>query len=182
MHEEHYTRFIKNRISKAGAPEANLEQLFQECLESGCPIVLRIVPVKNTDFAHLRDGFTRAVQSRQKHLRKSETPPTEEQEETLAGSVIKMKECFPKASLKKGEALDLVFKPSISPRMGDPTGVNLSLEHGGRILGTVKYNEAGKDLDVAKLLLQAYVADKDPVSEVVSQRSVEADTGCSDRA
>lgn len=155
--------------------EASLEERMAAALERGMPAVLRIVPVRNTDFAHLRDGFARAVQQRVKALRRrgAESAPSEEQEEALAAGVQQLKECFPKASLKKGEELDLVFHPSASGSGSAGAGVDLSLEHKGQVLGTVRHAPAVRGLDVAKLLLQAYVADKDPVSEVFKRALAE---------
>lgn len=118
-------------------------------------------------------SLQRAVQLRQKYLRKTPTPPSEEQEESLSLSLQRLKECFPKASLKKGEHLDLVFQPSrvTAPSAGAAggKGVDLAFEHDRVVLGTVQYDTRGGNMDVARLLFQAYVADKDPVSEVVSK-------------
>ena len=81
----------------------------------------------------------------------------------------RLRECFPKASLQKGEMLDLVFHPSAGPA----AGVDLTLEHGGTVLGSVKHDRRARvDLDVPRLLMEAYVAQKDPVSSVVSTREV----------
>lgn len=49
--------------------------------------------------------------------------------------------------------------------------MDLAFEHDKLVLGTVQYDTRGGDMDVARLLFQAYVADKDPVSEVVSWRA-----------
>ncbi|CAN8095214.1 unnamed protein product [Discula destructiva] len=42
------------------------EQIWQELLQAGIPArsCVRVVPVRDTDFPHLRDGFMRAIQAR----------------------------------------------------------------------------------------------------------------------
>lgn len=56
--ERPFEDFMKGQ-GKAGANSGeSLEQTMRQALEAGVPMVLKIVPVKNTDFAHLRDGFT----------------------------------------------------------------------------------------------------------------------------
>ncbi|KAK7731519.1 hypothetical protein SLS53_008758 [Cytospora paraplurivora] len=43
------------------------EQIWDELLKSGIPArsLIRVVPVRDTDFHHLRDGFVRAIQARE---------------------------------------------------------------------------------------------------------------------
>ncbi|ROV94026.1 hypothetical protein VMCG_08284 [Cytospora schulzeri] len=43
------------------------EDIWQELLKSGVPArsMIRVVPVRDTDFPHLRDGFVRAIQARE---------------------------------------------------------------------------------------------------------------------
>ncbi|KUI63834.1 Altered inheritance of mitochondria protein 18, mitochondrial [Cytospora mali] len=43
------------------------EQIWEELLKSGVPArsIIRVVPVRDTDFPHLRDGFVRAIQARE---------------------------------------------------------------------------------------------------------------------
>lgn len=43
------------------------EEIWQELLKSGVPArsMVRVVPVRDTDFPHLRDGFVRAIQARE---------------------------------------------------------------------------------------------------------------------
>lgn len=62
------------------------------------------VPTRNTDFAHLRDGFTRAIQARQKLARKS---LSEGEEERISQSIQALKALFPAQSVPKGKTLTL---------------------------------------------------------------------------
>lgn len=172
LDEAEWQRFTSSRPASASSSQT-LEELLRSALEAGVPAVLKITPVRNTDFAHLRDGFARAIQSRLKYARKGPSPPSSEQEEALAISTQHLKECFPKTSLKKGENLDIVFSASKSAAPSSVTaaaaravgGVDVSLEHGGKVLGTVRYDSNCGDLDVGKLLLQAYAAEKEAVSD-----------------
>lgn len=163
-----------NNVSTAATATTTtvVEALLTEAVESGVSAVIRIVPVRNTNFAHLRDGFTRAIQQRKKQWRQQSLSSSlssdvdfEALEKSLAVATQRFKECFPKTSLKKGSELDIVLHRS---RAGGP-GVDLALEHQGLVLGTVPYDTKTGDLDVARLLLGAYMAEKDPVSPVVSR-------------
>ncbi|KJZ77250.1 hypothetical protein HIM_03571 [Hirsutella minnesotensis 3608] len=55
----------KDALRKALLDAAEGEQTWDEMLrEAGCRSAFRIMPVRDTDFHHLRDGFVRAVQAR----------------------------------------------------------------------------------------------------------------------
>ncbi|PWN30564.1 hypothetical protein BDZ90DRAFT_229580 [Jaminaea rosea] len=185
--EAAYKKHTSSPTSKKAAEEGSTQAFISHLLSSGeVPCILRVAPTRNTDFGHLRDGFGRAVQARVKVVRKalqqaqkdgagglegaaaefaSSLLPSEEEEQALADGMQALRECFPKASLQKGQTLDLVFHPS--PREG---GVDLTLEHDGAIMGSLKHDGRAKQvLDVAKLLMEAYVAEKDPVSGVFKQ-------------
>lgn len=64
------------------------------------------MPTRNTDFAHLRDGFTRAIQARQKLARAAKTI-TDADEERISQSTQALKALFPSQSVPKGKALTL---------------------------------------------------------------------------
>lgn len=169
VEESSFAKFASSSAASSGAQTA--EDLMNRAIESGVAAVVRIVPVRNTDFAHLRDGFTRAIQQRRKNQRKAASEEQRSQsaedqeavEEALAEATQRFKESFPKTSLKKGEELDIVLR---STSAGG--GVDVALEHKGEILGRVPYDPRGRNVDIARLLLGAYLAEKDPVSAVVS--------------
>jgi hypothetical protein len=55
----------KDALRKALRDAAEGEQTWDSILqEAGCRTAFRIVPVRDTDFHHLRDGFVRAIQAR----------------------------------------------------------------------------------------------------------------------
>src|SRR5271170_2151127 len=101
------------------------------------PLLLRIIPVRNTDYAHLRDGFIRSTTQR---LRK----------QLVEESIQSFKELFPRAKLRKGEVLSIVqWGPELRLFVGD------SMEEG---LGSVKND------DLARGLMSAYLVGEKVVS------------------
>lgn len=56
----------KDDLRKRLLDAESSEQIWQELLQAGIPArsCVRVVPVRDTDFPHLRDGFTRAIQAR----------------------------------------------------------------------------------------------------------------------
>lgn len=56
----------KDDLRKKLLDAVESEQIWDELLSSGVPArsLIRIVPVRDTDFPHLRDGFMRAIQAR----------------------------------------------------------------------------------------------------------------------
>lgn len=153
--------------------EKSGEELVASLLDAGVPCLIRIVPVRSTDFAHLRDGFTRSIQARIKQARKAKLLIDEEgTESALSESLQALKEAFPRASLPKGQALDLVFAPHGSK------GHSLTLEQDGKVLGSVLPPGEGRSeemnrFSVARQLLLAYMADKDEISKPFKQSVAE---------
>lgn len=147
----------------AGQGPMNSEDLVSTLIENGFSFAIRIVPVRSTDYAHLRDGFTRSIQGRAKLARKAgQIDP--ETDESLSSSLLNLKEAFPRSSLPKGKALDLIFTPS-------PTkGLDLTLEEDKNVLGTVKAlpgGPAAARFSIGNQLLLAYFANKDEISKPV---------------
>ncbi|KAK0539083.1 hypothetical protein OC842_001100 [Tilletia horrida] len=183
--------FLKVRVYVAGVylaesrtsaprsgPQASAEEVLRNLLDAGTPLVVRIVPVRSTDFNHLRDGFTRSVQARLKAARKAGALGPEA-DEALARSLQELKALFPPSSLPKGAALDLVVHPvggSGGGVGGSKARMALTLEHGGKVLGTLQPPAEGSEAakggwSVARELVLAYVADKNEISTPVSQSS-----------
>lgn len=116
------------------------------------------VPVKNTDMNHLRDGFLKSLNARAKRARKA-SALAEADEAPLEAALDALKGAFPKASVPKGSALDLIFSPA---------GVELRYDHEtlGRVQETTSHSELWAG--AAGELLLAYVADKNEISGAVS--------------
>src|SRR5271170_2683294 len=109
------------------------------------PLLLRIIPVRNTDYAHLRDGFIRSTTQR---LRKYSDDDVRKQ--LVEESIQSFKELFPRAKLRKGEVLSIVqWGPELRLFVGD------SMEEG---LGSVKND------DLARGLMSAYLVGEKVVS------------------
>ena len=108
------------------------------------PLLLRIIPVRNTDFAHLRDGFVRSTTQR---LGKIDDPA---QKEAIDEATVEFKKLFPGGKLKKGEVLSVL-----------QSGPELRLYVGGGMeedLGGVKNDE------FARGLMGAYLVGENVVS------------------
>ena len=79
------------------------------------PLLLRIIPVRDTDFSHLRDGFVKSTMSRLRRY-----PDGDERKDNLEESIMKFKSLFPKAKLKIGEVLSIVQSgPELRLFVGD---------------------------------------------------------------
>ncbi|KAJ9094646.1 hypothetical protein QFC19_007859 [Naganishia cerealis] len=98
------------------------------------------VPTRNTDFGHLRDGFTRALLARQKRaIHDGKLSPEDEE---------KFKSFFPSSSVPKGKELLLVKTAQNS----------LAVEFEGKTLGMLQ------DEWVATEMMVAYFANKNVIS------------------
>lgn len=146
-----------------------LEAHMKDLIDSGVPVVIRIVPVRNTDFNHLRDGFIRALQARLKKAIKSGVVQQDSEVEAQFQQAIgQVKESFPRGSVPKGSPLDLVVKPV--NRGERPTRASLSFEYAGEVFGQVKADKVGSErgedegFTVGRELVLAYFADKDEIS------------------
>ena len=109
------------------------------------PLLLRIIPVRNTEFAHLRDGFVKSTMTR---LTKYDD--VDSRKAALEESIVRFKALFLKAKMKKGEVLTIMQK-----------GPELKLFVGGDMhenLGGVKND------DLARGLMSAYLVGENVVS------------------
>jgi hypothetical protein len=126
-------------------PEA--ETMVQAVLDAPAACAVNVIPVRNTDFGHLRDGLTRTLLGRQKMAR-HRGELTAEDDERLAGAMQEFKAIFPGGSVPKGKSLVLV-------RSADG---HLHIEYEGRVLGKV----ANKWM--ADNLIKAYFNTASPIS------------------
>ncbi|WOO83426.1 Altered inheritance of mitochondria protein 18, mitochondrial [Vanrija pseudolonga] len=130
------------------------EALIGALLAAPAACAIRIVPVRNTDFGHLRDGLTRTLLARQKAARaRGELSP--EDDEKLSVATQQLKGLFPAGSVPKGKQLLLV-------KSADG---KLFAEYEGRVLGTV-HNQW-----VADNMMLAYFANKDVISTALRDDS-----------
>ncbi|KAL7005279.1 poly(A)-binding protein binding protein [Cystobasidiomycetes sp. EMM_F5] len=134
------------RVISAADLQSNCEAYISKLLDSGDAIV-RIVPVKNTDFGHLRDGFVRAMLARLNFATKSQAI-SEAQAETAALAIDTFKSFFPTGKVPRGNSLLLGRRAKDGALL-----VVYEVEHCGRLLGTLS------DTFLSKQLLLAYFAD-----------------------
>lgn len=142
--------FTADRLVKAGSQaEGELvgEELMEKLLSQPINCAIRIVPTRNTDFGHLRDGFTRALLARQKRAAQDGKIKPED-EERIDASIQKFKSFFPSSSVPKGKELLLVKTAQNS----------LAVEFEGKTLGTLQ------DAWVATEMMVAYFANKNVIS------------------
>lgn len=163
---------LQSRLSQTSNSDKTLEQNIKEMLDDATTAIIRIVPVRNTDFNHLRDGFIRALQNRLKkaikHARIPSDSPLEQQFQQAIGQI---KESFPRGSVPKGSPLDLIILPTGA---GKPARMGLNFEYDGQIFGQVQTGAApagvtgDKGVDagftVARELVLAYFADQGEIS------------------
>ncbi|KAJ1026427.1 hypothetical protein NDA13_003808 [Ustilago tritici] len=161
------------QFSSADAQGNTLEQHVQEMLDDGTSAVIRIVPVRNTDFNHLRDGFIRALQNRlKKAIKQARIQSDSPLESQFQEAIQQIKDSFPRGSVPKGSPLDLVILPTSGSIK--PVRTSLNFEYDSQIFGQVQESgtpadaKSDKSVDagftVARELALAYFADKDEIS------------------
>ncbi|WRT68901.1 uncharacterized protein IL334_005883 [Kwoniella shivajii] len=134
------------------APQMSGESLMKELFEKPVVVAVRIVPNRNTDFGHLRDAFTRALQARQK-LARNQGLLTDDDEQHITQSIQTLKSFFPAQTVQKGQQVVL-----LRPRDG-----GLIVEFEGKVLGKLN------DPWIGKQLMLTYFADKEVVSQPLKE-------------
>ncbi|KAF8944024.1 hypothetical protein BGZ47_004752 [Haplosporangium gracile] len=99
---------------------ASSDTAFRAIVQNPIELILRIVPVRNTNGPHLRDGFTRNLTEAIKQQSLNDV----ENEEAMKG-IIEFKNLFPKGKINAGQAM--LFRKS-------PDG-SMSIELDGEVLG-----------------------------------------------
>ncbi|KAG0273391.1 hypothetical protein BGZ95_010797 [Linnemannia exigua] len=102
---------------------ASSDTAFRAIVQNPIELVLRIVPVRNTNGPHLRDGFTRNLTQAAKQQKLNDI----ENEDAMKG-IIEFKNLFPKGKINAGQAM--LFKKS-------PDG-SMSIELDGEVLGSTR--------------------------------------------
>ncbi|TIB03446.1 hypothetical protein E3P94_00767 [Wallemia ichthyophaga] len=141
---------VKEKLTRTASQDSDMvgEKLMERLITSPYTFAVRIVPVRNTDFGHLRDGFVRAVQAR---MKTSQLGAEESQQ--VNESLQTFKSFFPPSKVPKGDELTLT-----KTRSGD-----LVLSYKGDTLGRLDSKSEGVKFISTQLLL-AYFADKNPIS------------------
>ena len=161
-------------LSVPDASSVNLEQQLLDWLNSGTTCAIRIMPVRQTDLPHLRDGLVRAVSVRSKTARTNPEAAGSvlegDAERTLDKDLTTFKGFFPRSQIQRGSPLDLVVRRQ--PRTDLYT---LSLQFKGRSLGTITSTlaydaERRRSFIMPIELLVAYVGEKPDISAPVGGR------------
>lgn len=147
----------RDQLRAALLDPAEGEETWRELLERGIPSrsAFRVVPVRDTDFHHLRDGFVRAIQAR--------SPPAGTATEGLGEAVGEFRALFNRGSVPKRKELLLIRdgQGRLSIVYGDGrTG-------GRQLLGTVD------DERISRALWLNYLAGKKVASEPARKSIVE---------
>lgn len=123
------------------------EKIWQELLQDGIPArsLVRVVPVRDTDFPHLRDGFMRAIQAR----------TAEEKDEEFGEAMREFKRIFTRGKVPKQKELLM-----LRDRAGRLTMVfDDGKSNGRQLLGTVDEER------ISRALWMNYLGGKKVASE-----------------
>ncbi|KAI3399287.1 hypothetical protein diail_7241 [Diaporthe ilicicola] len=123
------------------------EQIWDELLQAGIPArsMVRVVPVRDTDFHHLRDGFVRAIQAREGNAK----------DEEFGEAMREFKRIFNRGKVPKQKELLM-----LRDKAGKLTLVYDEGKSGGReLIGTVK------DERISRALWMNYLGGKKVASE-----------------
>lgn len=130
------------------------EKIWQELLQNGIPArsLVRVVPVRDTDFPHLRDGFMRAIQAR----------TAEEKDEEFGEAMREFKRIFTRGKVPKQKELLM-----LRDRAGRLTMVfDDGKSKGRQLLGTVD------DERISRALWMNYLGGKKVASEEAKKNIV----------
>jgi len=160
-------------------PEKGEEAWNSILREGGVRTALRIVPVRNTDFLHMRDGFVRGITARAqqasaKAKAKEEAQQSEFQDDTFGAALNEFKSLFgggQRKSIPKGNVLLLLR----DGRGALDALLQTDPAHPIRWMGRVA------DERVSRLLLMHYLAGKTVASEPARQSVVEGVMGIVER-
>lgn len=166
---------LEARLLSQQATNTSLEETMKSMLDEGSSVIIRIVPVRNTDFNHLRDGFIRALQGRlKKAIKQAQVQSNSPLESEFQRAIQEIKESFPRGSVPKGSPLDLVILPA-GETAAKTQRTSLVFEYDGKVFGEVKTGAVAKGADeasagvdagftVARELVLAYFADQNEIS------------------
>ncbi|KAJ4389567.1 hypothetical protein N0V93_007038 [Gnomoniopsis smithogilvyi] len=130
------------------------EKIWQELLQAGIPArsLVRVVPVRDTDFPHLRDGFMRAIQAR----------TADEKDEEFGEAMREFKRIFTRGKVPKQKELLM-----LRDRQGRLTMVfDDGKSKGRQLLGTVD------DERISRALWMNYLGGKRVASEEAKKNIV----------
>ncbi|KAI3479137.1 hypothetical protein L1887_58839 [Cichorium endivia] len=130
----------QSRLSSVSS-NARVIQNVKDLLDDGTAAVIRIVPVRNTDFNHLRDGFIRALQNRLKKAIKDARVADRLPRSSLNSSSLSSRSRTRSRAARSPRArpLDLVILPTAVN--SKPVPASLNFEYDGQVFGQVTPNK-----------------------------------------
>lgn len=146
-------REYAKRYNKTAETLLNDKEISQQLvleISQNVPYALRITPVRNTDFGHLRDGFVKSILA---------SPMAKTRREEVAEGIQQLRAAFQgfKGSVPKDHSLWLVFEPN-----GELT-ITYEGKGANKELGRVDERSIGQ------CLLVLYLSSAKPLSEPLRQ-------------
>jgi hypothetical protein len=153
----------RDQLRSALLDPAEGEQTWNELLAAGIPArsAFRVIPVRDTDFHHLRDGFVRAIQAR--------ASPDMMADDHFGEAMRQFRAVFNRGSVPKRKELLLVRDETGRLSIAYDGGANKKegREAGRQLVGVVE------DERVSRLLWLNYLAGKKVASEPARKNIVE---------
>ncbi|KAH8178432.1 chalcone isomerase like domain-containing protein [Sarocladium implicatum] len=147
----------KDTLRKSLKDATEGEETWNDILrDSGCRSVFRIIPVRDTDFHHLRDGFVRAITDRSKGI-------AQYSDEAFGAAVRGFKDMFNRGSVPKKKEMLLCRDAAGKLSVMYSSGQKEALE----TLGTVD------DERVSRLLWLNYLAGNKVASKEARENIIE---------
>lgn len=154
----------KEKLKKSLGDPLDSEEIWNDILkDGGVRSVLRVVPTRNTDFAHLRDGWIRGITARSSSPTNTRSDQRFDDEE-FAMAIGQFKQLFSAAGRKNLEKGKVML---------------LEREANGRLLawvqGDLGFKALGdvKDERIGRLIWLGYLGGKNVSSEAVRSSIVE---------
>ncbi|KAK3366234.1 chalcone-flavanone isomerase-domain-containing protein [Lasiosphaeria ovina] len=156
----------RDELRTALLDPAGSEQAWGELLAKGIPArsAFRVVPVRDTDFHHLRDGFVRAIQARTQSL-----PRQAAQDEEFGEAMRQFRAVFNRGSVPKRKELILLRDENgkLSIAYDDGGSKKEGRPAGSRLIGVID------DERVSRALWLNYLAGSKVASEPARRSIVE---------
>ncbi|AEO63116.1 uncharacterized protein THITE_108165 [Thermothielavioides terrestris NRRL 8126] len=153
----------REQLRAALLDPAEGERTWDELLAAGVPArsAFRVVPVRDTDFHHLRDGFVRAIQAR--------APPSAQNDDAFGEAMRQFRAVFNRGSVPKRKELLLARDETGRLSITYDAGANKQEGRpaGRQLIGVVE------DERVSRALWLNYLAGKKVASEPARKSIVE---------
>ena len=155
----------KDELRKALSDPIEGEETWDDLLREGIPArsLFRVVPVRDTDFHHLRDGFVRAVQARSQQPSLASAADSLPAREGLEEAMRQFRQIFNRGKVPKKKELLLVRAPDGSLSIAYHEGGSRDKE----FLGAVN------DERISRALWLNYLAGRKVASEPARQNIIE---------